>query len=156
MVNDKIIDLETFEVIDDSKFIIIDSLIADTISILNRLGYKTKYSCSGHCEIPKKELFMNCNLKYLQEVKQEDIEEIRNDSFDFWKEWTYTTIYILFDKKYNFKNIPKGFVLEDNCISCKINFYDEEKRKKANDIQKEINEYNKILYEWASNLPKIN
>ena len=38
MSNDKIINLETYEVIDDnSKFIIVDSLIADTIAILNKL-----------------------------------------------------------------------------------------------------------------------
>lgn len=30
------------------KLIVLDESISDAISILNKLGYKTKYSCSGH------------------------------------------------------------------------------------------------------------
>ena len=156
MNNNKIINLETCEVIDDSKYIIVDELIANTIAILNKLGYKTKYSCSGHCTLPKKELFVNCNINFINNVNKDDIVEVKKDSFDYWHEWTYTGIYILFEKKYEFKNLPEGFVLEDNDISRKIDFYENQKRRKIGDIQREIEKYNKILYDWASNLPNIN
>ena len=36
-----------------------------------------------------------------------------------------------------------------------INYYEEDKRKKCNDIDKEIKEANKILYEWAYKLPDL-
>ena len=162
MFNDKIINLETYEVIDDnSKFIIVDSLIADTIAILNKLGYKTKACCSGHSFPQNKELFINQDLNFLEKVKkknEQDIVEIREESFDYWHEWTFTDIYILFDKKYDFINIPEGFEIDaDNicCIRCKIDFYKDEKRKRINNIHEEIEKNNNILYEWAKKLPKI-
>ena len=155
MNNNKIINLETCEVIDDSKYIIVDELIADTIAILNKLGYKTKYSCSGHCELPKKELFINCDINFMNKINKNDITEIREDSFDYWHEWTYTGIYILFEEKYEFKSLPEGFILEGNDISHQIDFYENQKRRKIGDIQKEIEKYNKILYDWASNLPNV-
>lgn len=163
MSNDKIINLETYEVIDDdSKFIIVDSLIADTIVILNQLGYKTKACCSGHSFPQKKELFINQDLDYLEDVEKEnihDIVEIREESFDYWYEWTFTDIYILFNKIYDFLNLPEGFCVDDDnncCIRCTVEFYKDGKRKKIDDIHKEIEKYNNTLYEWARKLPKIN
>ena len=37
-----------------------------------------------------------------------------------------------------------------------INYYDMDKRKNSNDIDKEIKKANKVLYEWACDLPKLN
>ena len=163
MCNDKIINLETYEIIDDnSKFIIVDSLIADTIVLLNKLGYKTTYCCSGHSFPQKKELFIKRDLCLLEDVKKEniyDIVEIRKDSFDYWHEWKFTDIYISFDKKYDFVNMPEGFVIDDDnncCMRCTVEFYKDGKRKNINDIQEEIEKYNNILYDWAKKLPKIN
>ncbi len=158
MHNNTIIDLDTFKIIDNPRYVIVDSLIANTILTLNKLGYKTNYSCCGKLETPKKELFINQDLNLLDGVKKEnksDIEIIRNNSFDFWQEWTYTEIYISFDKEYNFDKLPDGFIKDDNCIRHKIEFYVGKKRRDLKDIQKELEKFNKILYEWAEKLPKV-
>lgn len=44
----KYIDKKTFEIIDDSNYFEVDDNIANTISVLNKKGYKTKACCSGH------------------------------------------------------------------------------------------------------------
>ena len=79
MCNDKIINLETYEIIDDnSKFIIVDSLIADTIVLLNKLGYKTTYCCSGHSFPQKKELFIKETRVDFNEVVEQLTELVTN------------------------------------------------------------------------------
>ena len=51
-------------------------------------------------------------------------------------------------------NIPEGFKFEDNTLKHNIEYYDSNlKRKEISLIKEEIRKYNKILYEWASNLP---
>lgn len=161
MSNDIIIDLEANKIIDNERFIIIDSFIADTINILNKKGYKTKYSCSGHYYEPRKLLFRCYNIDLLEEIKKDslcEIVEFNENDFTYWDEREITQIYIMFEGIYEFKNMPEGFILEDgNLISHQIEFFDKEnKRKKPNEIMDEIKKYNEILKNWASNLPKIN
>ena len=46
--NHTFIDSKTYEIIKDEQVIEVDDAIAETISVLNKKGYKTKYCCSGH------------------------------------------------------------------------------------------------------------
>lgn len=71
----------------------IDSDIKPIIDILNKLGYRTKYSCSGH-------------------YKSRISEDNKDDGVYNGK--LYTTARITFDKKYNFKIIPKGWYQNPN------------------------------------------
>ena len=69
-------------------------------------------------------------------------------------------MYILFDKKYNFNNLPKGFELdntrEKTCVEYIINFYDENnKHRTIKDVTREIESKSKELEEWVKLLPRI-
>ena len=46
----KYISNENFEIIENPTFFEVDEEIAETISILNKKGYKTRYCCAGHIE----------------------------------------------------------------------------------------------------------
>ena len=50
-MNHKYINSETFEIM--NNIIEVDEAIAETISILNKKGYYTKYCCSGHVKDPR-------------------------------------------------------------------------------------------------------
>ena len=66
-------------------------------------------------------------------------------------------MYILFDKIYDFNNLPKGFKLDNTrkktCIEYTINFYDEnDKHRTIKDVTREIEEKSKELEEWVKQL----
>lgn len=155
----KIVDLNSLKILeDDSKIISVDKLIAKTVLTLNKAGYKTLASCSGHYCYPKMTLQYNVDLEFLEEVQNDPLAfaaEIRDDNFDCWSADRITTIYIMFDKKYNFPNLPEGFNQKENgTLRHIIEFFDNNsKRKSSEDITKEIEKYNKILEIWASKLP---
>lgn len=165
MDHNSIIDKKTFEIYthaeDYPNAIICDKEIAPAIATLNKKGYKTLASCSGHYKISFYE-WLNEDLKKLDEVKQDTkniIKRIGNESFDYWSEVTDTYIYILFNKKCNFLNLPEGFEENDSdnrtYLEHEINYYDKnDNRLSQKDIMKEIEKYCEILYEWASNLPE--
>ena len=50
-MNHKYINKETFEIVDN--VFEVDEDISQTISILNKKGYYTKYCCSGHAKDPR-------------------------------------------------------------------------------------------------------
>ncbi len=168
MDKNSIIDKTTFEVCihaeDHPKVFVCDKHIAPAISILNKKGYKTFASCSGHYRIEFYEYFDE-DISKLKEYKQDDkiiIKKIKDNSFDYWKEVDKTLLYILFADKYEFSNLPSEFKLYINdgldyprtCIECEINYYDKnnEHRKKIG-VLKEIDYKCKLLIEWAENLP---
>lgn len=158
MKNDVIIDLDNYKVLDDEKLIIVDSMIADTLLILNKKGYQTAYSCSGHIEVPRKELHKHCDLDFLEEAKNDnlfDIEEVREDSFDYWVEHNVTGIYVKFKKVYEFSDLPDGFELDEDTISYEIQLFENGQRRKPSEVEKELNKYNEILKRWAEKLPNI-
>ena len=66
----------------------------------------------------------------------------------------------MFDKNYNFTNLPKDFYkcdeLDDYTIEKIIDYYSNGQRKKCNDIYKEIKDANNDLLDWAKKLPDLN
>lgn len=77
----------------------IDEDIKPIIELLNRLGYKTKYSCSGHDQ-----------TRITPDHKKDGVYQGK----------LYTTARITFDKKYNFKIIPKGWYQNPNSDKTSI------------------------------------
>lgn len=157
----KYIDKETFEIVDN--IFEIDEDIAETISVLNKKGYYTKYCCSGHVTNPR--------LYELYNVKNDDEFELKNlgyivnkkdDNYDIIMPSIYTSVYIMFNTNYNFNNLPQGFhkvdndSIEDYVISMEIYYYCDGKRKDWNDIYKEIKDANDKLFKWANSLPNNN
>ena len=166
MDHNSIIDRNTFEVTlhaeDHKDVFICDKEIANAVALLNKKGYKTIASCSGHYKIEFYE-YLKEDISKLEEYKNNNriiIKEIRENDFDYWQEVDKTIMYILFDKKYNFNNLPKEFELdntrEKTCVEYIINFYDENnKHRTIKDVTREIESKSKELEEWVKLLPRI-
>lgn len=168
MDKNSIIDKATFEVCthaeDHPDVFVCDKPIAPVISILNKKGYKTFASCSGHYKIEFYEYFdedIN-NLKEYQNDERIIIKKIKDNTFDYWQEVDKTLLYILFVHEYEFNDLPSEFKVSiDNgldyprtCIECEISYYDENnEHRKMFDVLNEIDDKCKLLKEWADNLP---
>lgn len=159
-MNHKYINKETFEIVDN--VFEVDEDIAQTISILNKKGYSTKYCCSGHAKNPR--LYELYNVKNSDDFEFKDLGYIVNQeksNYDIIMPSIYTSVYIMFDSNYNFDSLPEDFNKVDNdniddyVISKEICYYKDGKRKDCNVIDKEIKDANDRLFEWAKNLPKI-
>ena len=166
MDKNSIIDKESFEVCtnaeDHPKVFVCDKLIAPAVALLNKKGYKTFASCSGHYKIEFYE-YLNEDIKNLEEYQKYDdviIKKVRDNSFDYWLEVSKTENYILFAKDYKFDTLPEGFKVEYDPrthICSEISFYDEnDEHRKRSDIQNEIEDKCNRLKEWAECLPNIN
>jgi len=165
MDHNSIIDKNTYEVTlhaeDNPNVFICDKMIATSIALLNKKGYKTYASCSGHYKLEFYEWFDE-DISKLEEYQNDDriiIKKIKENSFDYWSEVDSTLIYVLFARKYHFNNIPEGFYedsLDDRtCINHKIYYYDKENNKKSREVvENEINNYCKKLEEWVKKLPE--
>lgn len=173
--NHTFIDSTTYEIIPDNKIIEVDDEIAETISVLNKKGYKTEYCCGGH--INKYEYYsMICDKCFMDEekLKKDFIEyhiyDVSNERFKIIYPKAITSIYVKFDKDYNFKKLPDGFkkspVWDDkisdwskecfDTIEHEIPYYENKVVRKVKEVHNEIIKYNKLLLEWANNLPDIN
>ena len=112
----------------------IDSDIADVIKKLNTLGYRTKYSCSGHV-----------NARFKKDIYRDGV---LNDHL-------YTTARIIFADDYKLKP-PAGWVLKD--FDEGFGIYPEPKRFKFTDGNPMMafdtwkDEYMKNLKEWVDTL----
>lgn len=163
MDNRRYIDTETFEIYEiHPKVIPCDKEIAVAIANLNKLGYKTMASCSGHYKDGCYEQ-NNVDLSFLEKTKNDRhfiVREIRDDGFDCWIENIRSTIYIAFDKKCIPKTLPEGFYLHDEpefefaSIEHNVDYYQDEAQRSRKSIEEEIKKYQEILNNWASNLPK--
>ena len=166
-----IIDLKTFDIISDNEAAAVDADIAPAIIALNKKGYNTMSSCSGHFDFHKKYLSTDINMCFLEETQKDQEwqnEEIRNDGFDAWSPWEKVlTIYILFAKEYHFDTLPNGFThnVQDafenyptrSYIETKIALISEKgELRKENIIQSEMNEAYNNLTKWANELPEYN
>lgn len=166
MDDKSIISKETFEVFkheEDCPYAFIcDKKIAPVVALLNKKGYSTFASCSGHYKNEFYEWFNEdmSNLESLIKDTKVIITEVRDDSFDYISWVDKTLVYILFDKEYEFENLPDEFELYENeddkrtCIQCFVSYYDKNnKRKKRNIVEKEIDEKINKLNEWVKGLP---
>jgi hypothetical protein len=151
-------DKETFDIWEDSNIegqldnsFEIDELIAPAVQELNRKGYKTTFSCSGH-------QFPSINEIYAT-----------NESADPWNDFTGTIdverygdqyrikyilpsndLYITFDGEYGFGKdipLPDGFFEEGNSIR---RLYD---HTEGFPLLRERLEVCEDLYHWAQGLP---
>ena len=163
------INKNTYEVVDElDDYIYCDYDIRYIISELNRKGYRTLFSCSGHLDVglldythkePIEEL-----EEFLEEAKVDSSLHIikKDDKYFYHKdEKTYTCTYISFDKVYDFNVLPKDFVVEvvDNKTNIykKIFFYKDSKntnRKSDQEILSELNQNYEDLKEWVRLLEK--
>lgn len=165
------VDLETFEVSNEpTGFIECDYEIAKTIALLNKKGYKTRYSCAGH----NKNGFLQRTVKEPIEIYDEWLKKYGEDKtvhvigfdekyFYHKDDETETYTYILFEEDYNFHDIPEVFEkvpFESGIMIGKFcKFFIDEKngiRRNDFDIEKEIDENQNKLYEWALSLEYIN
>ena len=164
MDKNSIIDKATFEVCthaeDHPKVFVCDKPIAPVIALLNKKGYKTVASCSGHYKIEFYE-YLNEDIKYLDEYKSDDriiIKKVKEKTFDYWQEVDRTHMYILFDKDYHFTTLPDDFTIiksDDRLtLDYTINYYDESHNHKSiSMVMREIDNKCKLLEKWANNLP---
>lgn len=160
MDHNSIIDRKTFEVCKDAEdhkdVFICDKEIANVVALLNKKGYNTIASCSGHYKIEYYE-YLKEDISNLEEYKNNNriiIKEVREKDFDYWKEVDKTIMYILFDKIYEFNNLPEDFTIDNSrdktCIEHIINFYDEDnKHRTIKDVTREIENKSKELEEWV-------
>lgn len=149
----KYIDSNNYEI--NNNCFEVDDLIADSISLLNQKGYKTLFSCSGHVRNPD----LYAKYKYRKgEFKPNELFEYyvinENDEYiETLEPYSFTSCYVMFDKQYEFKILPKGFVLyPNNIIDRVIYFYENGTKRKTVDIQKEIENVNQILLNWVKEL----
>lgn len=163
MDHNSIIDRNTYEVCIDAEdhkdVFICDKEIANVVALLNKKGYKTIASCSGHYKIEYYE-YLKEDISNLEDYKNNNrviIKEIRENDFDYWLEVDKTIMYILFDKIYELNNLPEGFIIDNSrdktCIEHIISFYDENnKHRTIKDVTREIENKSKELEEWVKQL----
>lgn len=151
----KYLNSNTFEIVND--IFEVDELIAETISILNKKGYHTLYCCSGHVKDPRLYEKYHMHKDELNGIHNYHIINEEDDYVDVLIPYQDTVVYIMFDKKYDF-DLPKSFRwIDDKTIySYKISYYENNKKRNGNDIQKEIENVNNELLSWASSLPNNN
>ncbi len=167
MDHNSIIDRDTFEVTihaeDHPKVFVCDKLIAQVIALLNKKGYKTVASCSGHYRIEFYE-YLDEDIKYLDEYMHDDkiiIKKIKEKTFDYFQEIDRTHMYILFDRDYHFPTLPDDFTIIKSAdrimLDYTIYYYDENHNHKSiSMVMREIENKCKLLEKWATNLPDIN
>lgn len=145
----------TFEIVND--IFEVDELIAETISILNKKGYHTLYCCSGHVKDPRLYEKYHLHKDGLNGIYDYHIINEEDDYIDVLIPYQNTIVYIMFDKKYDFK-LPKEFRWTDDktIYSYEISYYEDNEKRNSNDIQKEIENVNNELLSWALSLPNNN
>lgn len=113
----------------------IDEDIKPIINLLNRLGYKVKYSCSGH---------------YKSRIKEDTFKD------GVYHGKMYTTARITFDKKYDFKSIPEGWYENKNsdktAIYVRAFSYDKKDGTPNEAFEKWKSDYMSSLKKWAEDL----
>ena len=151
----KYINNNTYEII--NNVFEVDDLMGETISILNKKGYHTLYCCSGHVKDHRLYEKYHLHKDELDGIYDYHIINEEDDYVDVLIPYQNTFLYIMFDKIYDFK-LPKDFrwVDEQTIYSYEISYYEDNKKRNSNDIQKEIESVNNELLSWASSLPNNN
>lgn len=151
----KYINNNTYEII--NNVFEVDDLMGETISILNKKGYHTLYCCSGHVKDHRLYEKYHLHKDELDGIYDYHIINEEDDYVDVLIPYQNTFLYIMFDKIYDFK-LPKDFrwVDEQTIYSYEISYYEDNKKRNSNDIQKEIESVNKELLYWTLSLPDNN
>ena len=138
----KYINNNTYEII--NNVFEVDDLMGETISILNKKGYHTLYCCSGHVKDHRLYEKYHLHKDELDGIYDYHIINEEDDYVDVLIPYQNTFLYIMFDKIYDFK-LPKDFrwVDEQTIYSYEISYYEDNKKRNSNDIQKEIESVNK-------------
>lgn len=156
-MNHKYINTKTFDIIDN--VFEVDEDIAESISLLNKKGYYTRYSCLGHVKDPR--MYEMYKVNKSGEFDDKDLGFIVEDNKDYYQILMpnrYTSIYVMFDKKYKFDNLPDVFYTLDEEVTTiykDIMYYENNIKKNSNDIESEIKKFNIKLLEWVKSLPII-
>lgn len=161
MDNIKFINTDTWEIIDEPNNLIhVDKDIAETILLLNKKGYRTKASCSGHPNIEYVQ-FADSKEKLKDYYNAILLDNIKDDKrVFFYKLIEDIETYVLFDSVYKFDSLPDGFEYYEYDDSCKINcftkihdddmnFYDYET------LRDKILEVNENLLDWVKELKSL-
>jgi len=112
-----------------------DELLAPTISLLNKKGYKTLYCCSGH-------------------IKPSDVL-VYNHVYSKYQKNLNIDCYIAFEKPVKLSNVPDGYNIEKSEDSDFITIRKEfDCNKHSHTLLYEIIDNAKILYEWSKKLKK--
>ena len=163
----KYIDSETFDIIDNPDFFEVDIDIAEAVSILNKKGYRTIFSCSGH----NRNGFLSHTIKKPIEHYEGWLEKYgddpnahlvdKDDNYFYHKDDEAASyIYIAFDKKYNFEFLPEGFDYTDYDNIYSVNkfceFFEDGKRRLDKEIDKELKQSQELLLDWAKKLKDLN
>lgn len=144
-----------FEISDiPQNYIYADKDIVNTVALLNKKGYATRASCADHPTIEftqwgdEKENLDNYMYKIL--IKLENPEDFRKDIVIFQKVEPTTSVYVMFEKEYEFKDLPKGFINEGRIIRKEIELFDENKNAyEYQSVMEKIEKANNDLFNWA-------
>ena len=159
---------------DSDDYFECDDMIAPTISLLNKKGYKTAFCCAGHPFPCIDNVGIDHNLT-AEEIEENNIEvllitdmtdeliekygfddpEISKCPYYMEHKNPFTQlIYIYFEGEYEFADIPEDAYI-DEC-GLYIHYTDEEFCPDGFKGIMQVYETNKKLYEWAERLPDLN
>lgn len=129
----------------------IDELIAPAVQELNRKGYKTTYSCSGHQFSSINEVFASneCADPWNTFPRTIDVEQFK-DQYRIKFVLPSDDLYISFEDDYSFGKdipLPDGFVKKNDSIRL---YYD---NTEGFPLLRERLEVCEALYHWAQDLP---
>ena len=154
----KYINAKTFDMVDD--VFEVDDLIAETITTLNKKGYRTTYCCSGHSDPDI------TGIVYIDKVNYERLkdafpniivigEQIRNgvEKVVAFNVTSVQELYISFAEEYEFPTLPEDFWYEDGRISMEFPLYKEPGELYPEEVIKlQIERANLELLKWAKSL----
>ena len=154
----------------------VDELIAETVSILNKKGYKTAFSCSGHLykndepiKVPQSKEILKIVPDRIKHLTPENGffkcgED--DDNLYFYYKGVCSTPQLFFERGIEIPSVPEGFVKkeeDDNFgisifakpVKCIIenNEYRYLTREEASNYLRKMNHN---LLEWANQLTNIN
>lgn len=149
-----IMNKNTFEIVENSNLIAIDSQLAKIISILNKKGYYVKMCSRARISKP----FLITDLVY--NLQSKNLLIINEETKKIIDQLDYESTLIIFKGKHDFNNIPKNFKLINTDSESHL-IFNLKVLKNTNgielksliEIDEEHNKSIKDLEIWAKKLP---